>query len=161
MIEAADIANIFCEEIDAHLQHPKCANFFMAPEQVYEKIEEICERAYVATDGHEGMEFNEALLWDIIALIKRNDPHLLQDDHSISKKAKDCTICQRRPGQVTHLTHLLCPECQQMVLELEGTDASPITKLRCHYCHSTEDLVAHLDVIHCPSCLHQIKQITK
>ena len=161
MMDAADIANTFCEEIGIHLCHPKCTTFFMSTEQVYEKVEEICQRAYVAMNEHETMEFNEALLWDIIASIKRKDPHLLQNDNSINKMARDCTICQRKQGQFVHHTHLLCQECQQMVLELEGKDTSSPTILQCHYCDSTEDLVAHLDVIHCPSCLRMIRQITK
>ena len=161
MIDATDIANAFCKDIRMQLRHPKCTTFFMSPEQVYEKVEAICGKAYEATDGHEKMEFNEALLWEIIALIKKKDPHLLQNDNSISKKAKDCTLCQMKPGQYAHKTHLLCQQCYQMVLELEGEDPSPPTTLQCFYCHDIRDLVAYQDVIHCPSCLHMIKQWTK
>ena len=130
-------------------------------QQVYEKLEAMCEKAYEATDGHEKMEFNEALLWEIIALIKRRSPHILQSDNSIIKKAKDCILCQKKQGQYAYKEHLLCQECHRMVLELEGEDSSAPTLLQCHYCHSIEDLVAYADVIHCPNCLSMIKRITK
>ena len=161
MIEASDIANAFCEDIGRQLRHPKCTTFFMSSEQVYEKVEVMCEKGYEATDGREKTEFNEAVLWEIIASIKKNSPHLLQNDNSISKKVKDCTLCQKKQGQYVHKKHLLCQQCQQMVLELEGEDPSTPTILQCYYCHSIEDLVAYLDVIHCPSCLHMVKQITR
>ena len=48
-----------------------------------------------------------------------------------------------------------------MVLELEGEDPTPQMILQCYFCHSTEGLIAHLDVIHCPGCLHMVKQIAK
>ena len=161
MIEAADIANAFCEDIEEHLRHPKCITFYMAPEQVYDKVEEICQKASEATDGHENTEFSESLLWEIIAVIKKSSPHLLQNDNSICKTAKDCTFCHKRPGQHIHKNQLMCPQCRQMVLELEGEDPTPQMILQCYFCHSTEGLIAHLDVIHCPGCLHMVKQIAK
>ena len=161
MIDAADIAKAFCEDIGEQFRHPKCTTFFMTPEQVYDKVEAMCEKAYEATDGHEKMEFSESLLWEIIAAIKKNSPHLLQNDNSISKKAKDCTLCQKKQGQYVHKKHLLCQQCQQMVLEFEGEDPSHRATLQCYYCHSIDDLIAHLDVVYCSSCFHMVKQIAR
>ena len=161
MIETSDIAKAFCDDIGRQLRHPKCTTFFMSPEQDYEKLEAMCEKAYEATGGHEKMEFNEGLLWELIALIKRKSPHLLQGGNSIVKKAKDCTLCQKKQGQHAYKEHLLCQGCHRMVLEFEGKDTFTPTQLQCRYCHSTEDLVAYLDVIHCPNCLNMVKNIAK
>ena len=53
MIDTQDIAYAFCEDLGHQLQHPKCATFFMTPQQVYEKIEDMCEQAYEAS-GRQG-----------------------------------------------------------------------------------------------------------
>ena len=161
MIEATDIANAFCEDIEGQLHHPKCVTFYMTPEQVYDKVEEIWQRASEATEGREDTEFSESLLWETIAAIKRHCPQLLQDDNSICKTVKDCTVCHMRPGEQIHNNQLMCPQCRQQVRELEGEELTSQTILQCCLCHSTEGLTAHLDVIYCPECLHMVKQITK
>ena len=164
MIEAMDIAQAFCVDIEEHLSHPKCVTFHMTSEQVYDKIEEICQRALEASCGHECMEFSETLLWEIITAIKKNNPWLLQNDNSICRTAKDCSFCYRRPGEQIYKDQIICQQCLQMVQKLEGegpTTSTTQTIIQCYLCHSTNDLRAHLDVIYCPECLYMVKQITK
>ena len=162
MIETSDIAKAFCDDIGRQLRHPKCTTFFMSPEQVYEKLEAMCEKTYEAADGHEKMEFNDALLWEIVALVKRGSPQLLQHDNSITNKAKDCTLCQKKLGRHVYKEHLLCQDCYQMVLDFEGDDNTEPKRLQlqCKFCQSTEDLVAHLNEIYCPSCRKTLRSIT-
>ena len=164
MIEAMDIAQAFCGDIEEHLSHPKCVTFHMTPEQVYDKIEEICQRALEASGGHECMEFSETLLWAVVTAIKKNNPRLLQNDNSICRTAKDCSFCYKRQGEQIYKDQIICQQCRQMVQELEGEGPStPTTQtiIQCYLCHNINDLVAHLDVIYCPECLSMVKQKTK
>ena len=159
MVDIKDIAYAFCEDLGQQLQHPKCTTFFMTPQQVYEKIEDMCEHAYEAAGRQGEIEFNEALYWEILALIKKRSPQLLESDHSIHKQVRDCTICQKQPGYHTHDEHLLCPDCHRMIAELQGEDAPSSSRIQCYYCHGIQDLVADMDIIYCPSCLKMIKEL--
>ena len=95
MIDAADIANAFCEDIGEQFRHPKCTTFFMTPEQVYDKVEAMCEKAYEATDGHEKMEFSESLLWEIIATIKKTVHTYFRTIIPLAKRRKIARYAKR------------------------------------------------------------------
>ena len=114
MVEITDIVKAFTNEITGKMKHPKCTTFFMSADDVQEKLQSMCEDAYDVAANPEELEFNEGTFWELIRLIKRDNPNLLEADNSISKgtttKEKlTCYYCQR-PGAKAYFDNHPMPE---------------------------------------------------
>ena len=152
--------NAFCADIRRQLRHPKCLTFFMPTDKVYEKLEEtFMETRHMA--GQEDLEFTESRLWEMIDMIKRKYPGMLQQDNSIIKSATNCCFCNR---ESTHhyQQQPFCRQCYLLIQNPEGEEPMPREpRIECRYCQTTQKpFIAHLGILHCLSCRDLIKDIT-
>ena len=120
------IAINFVEEMRAKLSHPKCLTFFMSTDDVSDKLEEM-HAELLTTMAPQAEAFTDTCYWELICLIKRIDPTLLQEnDRSIcypATKNGDWSLCLycREQGHHMYKDAILCHNCYHMVVSIEET----------------------------------------